>query len=322
MGIYFKSVCKYVPENIVSNETLAKLVDTSDEWIFSRTGIKNRRISLGENVAELCVNAAKLALDKAGMSAGEVDCIIVSTVTGDFNSPSTACLVQSGIGAVNAFAFDINAACSGFVYALAAASRMLSGGNYKNALVIGAEVLSKYVDWSDRATCVLFGDGAGAALVSKDGRDTLFDFELHSDGTRSDAILLSHLPVKNAFCAASEPLNNTLAMNGREVFNFAVREVPNVINSILKKNGLTISDIDLIVPHQANQRIIEACAKKLGVGTTVFHSNLREYGNTSSASIPIALAELFEGGLLKSGQKIILVGFGGGLTWGAVLIEL
>lgn len=314
---------RYAPDNLVSNSVLSTIVDTSDEWISSRTGILKRRISTGEDTSDVASKVAQKLIQKAKISPNDIDIIIVATITPDYLTPSTACIVQGNIGANNAFSFDINGACSGFVYALSMAHKFLKAGIYKNAIVIGAEILSKIVDWKNRSTCVLFGDGAGGVLIQSNGdKDAIIAEDLHSDGTSWEAITGGKLSVSNPFTEEEDADKFFLEMNGRDVFNFATKTVPKSIKSLLKQSNMNIDDIKYIVPHQANYRIIDVVAKKLNTDIDKFYLNLEHYGNTSSASIPIALSEMSEKGLIKEGDKLILTGFGAGLTWGSILIDI
>lgn len=316
----------YVPKNVVTNDELSKFVDTSDEWIYTRTGISKRCLSTKENTSDFAINVAKKLLENNNVSAEDIDIIIVATITPDYLTPSTACIVQGEIGAKNALAFDINVACSGFVYALSIADKFLKSSLYKNAIVIGAETLSKLVDWEDRSTCVLFGDGSGGALLtaSKDYNSILSE-DLKADGGSFKAITGGRVPNVNPFMVEKEEIHTKdffLQMNGRDVFNFATKTVPKSINEILKKANITLDNIKYIVPHQANSRIVEVVAKKLNVSLDKFYLNLQNYGNTSAASIPIALAEMMKNNLLQKGDKIIITGFGGGLTWASMLVQI
>jgi len=313
-----------VPENIVTNDDLSKIVETSDEWVFSRTGIKERRISVYENTSDLCAGAAEKAISDAGILPQDVDLIIAATASADFSIPSVACMVQKIIGAQNAVAFDINAACSGFVFALSCADKFIRTGAFGNAVVIGGETLSKIVDWNDRSTCVLFGDGAGACVIKKDNSGGILAEDLHSDGEKFEALTSSFFPLGNAFCKNKNENETSrwVKMNGREIFNFAVKKIPLSVKTVIKKAGLSIDDIKYVVPHQANSRIVEVIAKKLKMPMDSFFMNMDRYGNTSAASIPIALSEMFDRGLLNEGDKIVITGFGGGLTWGSVLLEI
>jgi len=315
----------YAPTNIVSNDDLSKIVETSDEWIVSRTGIKERRISQGEDTSVIATKSAKMAMERAGISGEDIDLIIVATITPDMFTPSVACMVQKGIEAKNAMAFDINAACSGFIYGLQVAySMMENNSKFNNVIVIGAEILSKILDWNDRSTCVLFGDGSGAVVLSKteEEKRKMVSFYSKSDGSKGDALTAAAVDVVNPYVKDIATKNKKVEMNGQEVFKFAVTSIVNGIKTILEDSNLSLEDIDFIVPHQANVRIIEFAAKKLKADMDKFYVNLDRYGNTSSATIPMALNEMYEKSLLKKGQKIIMVGFGGGLTFGAALIEL
>ena len=310
------------PPLTVTNADLSSLVDTSDEWIVSRTGISERHISTGENTSESAVRVAQGLLEKSGISAEEIGLIIVATVSADYRTPSAACMVQAGIGAVNAFAFDINAACAGFVYALSIASRFV--GAYKNVMVIASECLSKLVDWTDRGTCVLFGDGAGGVILSENGGEFILAETLHSDPNGVFAIKGGYSPVENAWVNNSEQHGTYLEMDGREVFNFAAKRVPQSIREVLAAANTDISAVKYFVTHQANYRITEAVAKKLSQPLTKFYTNIERYGNTSSASIPLALCDMEREGLitLGSGELLVLSGFGAGLTWGSILIKI
>lgn len=309
----------YLPKNIVTNDDLAQYMDTSDEWISSRTGIRFRHISDGESTMELAYQAAKNALENSKVLAEEIDLLIVATITSDCATPSTACLLQDKLGAVNAVCFDINAACSGFLYALNTAHMYILGNVAKKALIVGAEVLSEIMDWRDRSTCVLFGDGAGAAVLGI-GEHGIKGCVMGSDGSRGKALICSGRPLKNLF-TKQEAVFPYVHMDGQAVFRFAVRQVPECIEALLEKADVSIEDIKYFVLHQANIRIIQSVAKRLQVDIEKFPMNLSECGNTSAASIPILLADLDRSGKLQCGDNIILSGFGGGLTWGAVLIE-
>lgn len=311
----------YVPEKIVTNEDLSKIVDTNDEWISSRTGIKERRISEGEDTSELSAKAAKNAIENAGIDPSEIDLIILATTSPDSFTPSTACIVQASIGAHNATCFDIGAACSGFIYGLNVGTQFIKTGMAKTVLVIGAEVLSKILDWTDRSTCVLFGDGAGAAILRKSEKNGILSVFTASDGRGGEFLKCPAMPVRSPFVKESKEVKSVVGMNGKEVFKFAVKAMPIGIKEVLKDSEYTLEDIKYIVPHQANRRIIEHVAKKLDVDNDKFFINLDKYGNTSAATIPIALDEMSKAGMLQSGDKIIVIGFGGGLTYGSALIE-
>lgn len=300
----------YVPKKILTNEELSNMVDTSNEWIVSRTGIRERRISEGEDIVELAYRAGKNALENANLSPLDLDLILVSTSSCKSFFPSAACEVQNLLGAKNAAAFDILAACSGFVYALSSAKAYINSGMYKNILLIGSEVLSKVIDWEDRNTCVLFGDGAAAMVLSQGEEESILDVILGADGSKSQVLT----------CGTMD--NSKIMMNGKEVFKFAVTKVEECIRDLLSRNNETFDEIDYIVCHQANYRIIETVAKRLSVPMNKFYINLDRYGNTSSASIGITLHEMYEKNLIKHNNKIILVGFGAGLTWGAALLKI
>jgi 3-oxoacyl-[acyl-carrier-protein] synthase-3 len=309
---------------VLTNDDLSHMVDTSDEWIRTRTGIQERHLAGdGEATANTAIEAARQALEVAGLNPAQLDLIIVATVTPDYIFPSVACLVQDALGASRAAAFDLSAGCSGFVYGLSVAAHILSAGAYQTALVIGAETLSRIIDWNDRNTCVLFGDGAGAVVLQAgENEGGVLATVLGADGSGGD---LLWVPAGGSLTPAS---HRTVAeglhfiqMKGREVFRFAVRTIPAATREVLKKAGLSLKDVDLVIPHQANQRIIEAAARTLGLPPEGIYTNLERYGNTSAASIPIALSEAAEGGRIQPGDLIVCVGFGAGLTWGAAAVR-
>ncbi|MBI6071946.1 ketoacyl-ACP synthase III [Clostridium perfringens] len=313
----------YTPKNLVENERLQEFLETSDEWIRTRTGIERRYISLDENTSDLAAEASKKALNQAGLSAEDIDLIILATVTPDNFTPSTACIVQDKLGAKNAWAFDINAACTGFIYALKLGRSLIRSGEAKSALIIGAETLSKALNWEDRGSCVLFGDGAGATVLTSTEEDCgIKCVNVKSDGSKGDSLVIQGLPLNSPFKDGREVSENYINMNGREIFKFATKVMEESIVEILEKENIKIEDIDAIIPHQANLRIIDYVVKRLGIPREKFITNLQNYGNTSGASIPIALCESINEGNLKKGDNIIMVGFGGGLTWGAALIKL
>lgn len=316
-----KAVDYYVPERVVTNDDLSKIVDTNDEWIATRTGIKNRHISTGQNTSELCIEVGKKLLAKSGTDPKDIDLIIAATITPDFATPNTACIIQGALGCENAWAFDLSAACSGFVYALGVADKFIQSGRYKKALVFGGETLSKIVDWSDRATCVLFGDGAGGALVEATEDGGIIDEDMHSKGEDGMKLPGGERKVRNFLSNPDEPDRTYLEMDGRAIFTFATKTVPKSVGILLERNGLTVDDIKYIVPHQANSRIIDIVAKKLNAPMDKFFMDVDKFGNTSAASIPIALGHMDEKGLLNKGDYIIITGFGGGLTWGSMLIK-
>ncbi|MEZ0536708.1 beta-ketoacyl-ACP synthase III [Caldicellulosiruptoraceae bacterium PP1] len=316
------STGSYVPENIIDNNFLSNIVETSDEWITSRTGIKQRRISKDENTSDIAYKAALKAIEKANIDVLDIENIIVATITPDSFSPSVSCIVQEKLGAKNASCFDVNAACTGLIYGISIAWALIKSGLYKNSLVIGAEVLSKIIDWKDRNTCVLFGDGASAVFLSASEQKGIISTFIMSDGQKGNAIKIPALPVENIITGFVEKPQCKISMDGREVYRFATDVMAKSIEKVLENSGLNIEDISLIIPHQANIRIIEYAADKLKVSKDKFYINIDKYGNTSAASIGIALDEAFDEGRIKSGDNIILVGFGGGLTWGATLIKV
>jgi len=315
----------YAPPRMLSNEDFARMIDTSDEWIITRTGIKTRHIAAdNETTALLATEAARKALADAGLEATDIELIIVATITPEMVFPSTACFVQDMLGAVNAWAFDLSAACSGFVYGLATAREFVASGRYKNALVIGAETLSKITDYEDRASCVLFGDGAGAVVIeqSKDGPLGIVYSCSSSDGSGWTSL---NCQAHGSRHPASRPLDDPkkifMTINGREVYQLAVRRIVEMVGDCLEQCNLTIGDIDMFIPHQMNARIIESVAKRLNLPTERVFINIDRYGNTSSASIPIALDECRKEGRISSGDIVLMVAFGAGLTWGANLIQ-
>lgn len=307
-----------LPKQAVTNDFLSTIVDTSDEWISSRTGIRQRHIAVEETTASMSVTAARRALESAGIRAEDLDLIIVATCTPDTLVPNTACLVQSELGAVNATAFDISAACSGFVFAMNLVDSYIQTGFCKTALVIGAETLSRIVDWSDRTTCVLFADGAGAAVVQAADQGVIAS-SLGSDGTKGGVIYVKNRENFNPFVPEQKPMD-FLYMDGGEVFKFAVKKVPQAILETLQKANKTVEDVDWFLLHQANARINQSIAKKLNVPIDKIPMNLDRCGNTSAASVPILLDEVNRKGLLKSGDTVMLAGFGSGLTWGTLLL--
>lgn len=317
------STGSYMPERVLTNHDLERMVETSDEWITERTGIKERRIARpDQTTSDLALEAAKRALKKAQLKVEKIDLIIVATVSGDMPLPSTACILQKKLGAVNAAAFDINAACSGFIYALSVADSFIKSGKYKKVLVVGAEVLSKFTDWQDRTTCVLLGDGAGAVVLVPDHGRGILSVDIFSDGRLWD---LLHIPAGGSAMPPSketvEKRLHYIKMKGNETFKVAVRTLENLVIETLKKNNLKPSQLSLLIPHQANLRIIKATAERLGLPMERVVVNLTRYGNTSAASIPVALDEALEEGRIKEGDYIMLEAFGGGLTWGSALIK-
>ncbi len=325
MEMRFVSTGSYLPEHVVDNEFLSRIVDTSDEWISSRTGIRQRRVTAGEGTACMAAKAAAKAIAESDIDPMDIDVIIVATMSPDNFLPNTACEVQAEIGAMNAVCYDLSAACSGFVFALNTAYAFIKAGIYKTALLIGAEVLSKMLDWNDRSTCVLFGDGAGAAIVQA-SETGVFESIMGSDGTKKDALTCASRYINNPLVSREGIISDEISldyikMEGQEVFKFVIRTIPLTIQQVIEKNNYTKEDIRYYVLHQANQRILESVAKKLKEPIEKFPMNLDKYGNTSAASIPILLDKMNKKNMLSRGDKIILSGFGGGLTWGTILIE-
>ena len=308
-----------LPEAIVTNDYLSTIMDTSDEWISSRTGIKERHLVKEETTASLSLEAGRRALAEAGVAPEELDMIIVGTLTGDYITPSTACEVQAGLGAVNAVAFDINAACAGFLFSLHTVNAYIQCGMCRTALLIGAETLSRIMDWGDRSTCVLFGDGAGAAVVQAQ-EGGLIAYDQGSDGEKGKYLACRNRTNNNPLVQTEKNYSYT-QMDGQEVYKFAVTYVPNSIHKVLEKAGLQPEDIKYYLLHQANLRIIQAVAKRLKISLDRFPISLDHCGNVSAASVPILLDDVNRKGMLQKGDKIILSGFGGGLTWGTFLIE-
>lgn len=314
----------YVPPKVITNEDLSHIVDTSDEWISSRTGIRERRISEGEDTSVMATKAAVKAIKRAKIKAEDIDLIIVATITPDSFTPSTACIVQSNINAKNATCFDITAACSGFIYGLEIGTQFIRTGASKTVLVIGAETLSKIINWEDRNTCVLFGDGAGAAVLKAGDKEGILSIYSGSNGSKGYTLTCGAMPVKNPYVREENiatAISDKVKMDGREIFKFAVKTILNGVNILLEDTNCSLEDIKYIVPHQANFRILEAAAKRLGISEEKFYVNLDKYGNTSGASIGIALDEMVEKNLIEPGDKILLIGFGGGLTYGGLIIE-
>ncbi|WP_066501809.1 beta-ketoacyl-ACP synthase III [Abyssisolibacter fermentans] len=311
----------YVPQKIMTNEDLERIVDTSDEWILSRTGIRQRRISEGENTSSLAAKAAIKALEDAKMDADDLDLIIVATVTQDTFTPSVSCLVQVEIGAKNASCFDITAGCSGFIYGINIGTQFINSGQYKNILVIGAEVLSKVTNWEDRNTCVLFGDGAGAVVLKASDNKGIISVYMGASGDENRYLEIPGIEVNNPFSPEVISKPSYIKMNGLEIFKFATKIIRKSFKNVLQNTDYSLDDIKYIIPHQANYRIINHVAQKAKIDINKFYLNLEKYGNTSSASIGIALDEMNKKGLLSKDDKIIMVGFGGGLTWGAILLK-
>jgi 3-oxoacyl-[acyl-carrier-protein] synthase-3 len=315
----------YVPERVLTNADLEKMVDTTDEWIVTRSGIKERHIARDDQAtSDLAAEAARRAIASAGITPEEIDLIIVATITPDMPFPNTACFVQSLIGAKNATCIGLEAACAGFLFALDSASQYLLTGRCKTALVIGAEKMSTIVDWKDRTTCVLFGDGAGAVVVQvRESGEGILSTVTGSDGTLSGLLNLQAGGSRNPATAQTvEARQHFLRMEGKEIFKHAVRAMGESARRALEKSGLTMADVACVVPHQANMRIVEAIRSRLDVGPEKFFVNLDKYGNMSSASIPVALVEAVQCGRIKKGDHVIFVAFGGGLTWGAMVVKM
>ena len=307
----------HVPEKVMTNDDLSKLVDTNDQWIVERTGIKERRIAADdEALTDICLPAARRALEMANVDPSSIDLLIVATVTPDMAFPSSAAILADQLGMPDAAAYDLSAGCTGFVYAIAQAHGMLASGLAKRALVIGADVLSKILDWTDRSTLVLFGDGAGAVVMEEVEQGGFIGFELGADGAGG-----ANLWLPGSGSRTFEDPEKFVKMNGREVFKFATRVMVSSAEAILDECGKTVEDIDVYVPHQANVRIIDHAVKKLGVAPEKTVINVQRYGNTSSGSIPLALADAADDGRLEPGKLVLLTGMGAGLTWGSALIE-
>lgn len=306
----------YLPEKILTNDDLSKMVDTSDEWIYTRTGIKQRHIAAdNEYTSDLAVNAIKNALDNAKISAENVDLLIVATITPDLVFPSTSCIVQKKLGLKNAVAFDVSAACSGFVYGLTMADAMIKSGAYKTAVVVGAETLTRIMDWNDRTTCVLFGDGAGAAVLRATTEQTgIMSYSIKTDGNYLDCLKATGGP-------SSTKSSGNIFMEGKEVFKLAVSRMPEISKEVVAKAGKTMADVDCFIPHQANIRIIDAALKNLEIPEEKVVKTIETHGNISSACIPLALDIANKSGKLKKGQTVLLTAMGAGFTWGSVFLK-
>lgn len=316
-----KGTGSYTPSRVLTNDDLTKIVDTSDEWISSRTGIKKRHIVTDELTIDLAEKAAIKALDDAQIDRKDIDLVVVATVTPDNYFPGISQLLQARLGLEKIMAFDINAACSGFLYALQIADKMIKSGAYHNALIVGAETLTRLTDWSDRNTCVLFGDAAGAMVISRSDKNGIKDVIIGSDGDVNGNLICNNVDLKDPFVNKNS-VQDHIHMNGREVFKFATRIMPQTVRDLLDQNQMTLDDLNCIVAHQANERIIDKAARDLDYSMDKMFLNIGEYGNTSAASVPLAIDEAIKTGYLKKGDTFITVAFGGGFTWGGALIEL
>jgi 3-oxoacyl-[acyl-carrier-protein] synthase III len=311
----------YLPERVLTNDDLSKIVDTSDEWITARTGIRQRHIAAeGETAGDMGYHAAVRAMEAAGVEASELDLIVVGTTTPDLIFPSTACLIQHRLGANGCPAFDVNAACSGFIYALTVADKFIRSGSAKTVLVIGTETLTRMVDWSERTTCVLFGDGAGAVVLKADTETGILSTHMHADGAKKE-LLWNPVGVSVGFKPEEKNAGVRILMTGNEVFKHAVKALDSVVEEALEANGLDRHDIDWLIPHQANLRIIEATAKRLDMPMERVIVTVHKHGNTSSGSVPLALDEAVRSGKVQRGQLLLLEAFGGGFTWGSALLR-
>jgi 3-oxoacyl-[acyl-carrier-protein] synthase III len=311
----------YLPEKVLTNADLEKMVDTDDQWIRERTGIQERRIAAeGETTSSMGVIAAQRAMEAAGITAADLDLIVLGTTTPDFIFPSSACLIQEKLGALGIPAFDVNAACSGFVYALGVADKFIKSGSVKTALVVGSETLTRMVDWSDRTTCVLFGDGAGAVVLKADSETGILATHLHADGSKRH-LLHNPVGVSAGFKLEEPNAGVKVMMAGNDVFKYAVKALDSVVEETLEANGIDKSELDWLIPHQANLRIIEATAKRLQMPMDRVIVTVHKHGNTSSGSVPLALDEAVRSGRIQRGQLILLEAFGGGFTWGSALLR-
>lgn len=311
----------YLPSKVLTNDDLSKIVDTSDEWIASRTGIRERHIAAeGETTVDLGLQASLRALEAAGVEASEIDLIVFGTTTPDLVFPSSACLLQQRLGIAGCGAFDVNAACSGFLYALAVADKFIKSGDAKTVLVVGAETLTRMVDWTERTTCVLFGDGAGAVVLKADGETGVLSTHLHADGSKKE-LLWNPVGVSVGFDVEATNAGVRIQMSGSDVFKYAVKALDSVVEETLAANGLDRHDIDWLIPHQANLRIIEATAKRLDMPMERVIVTVDRHGNTSSGSVPLALDEAVRSGKVQRGQLLLLEAFGGGFTWGSALLR-
>jgi len=307
----------YLPSKVLTNRDLEGLVETSDDWIVTRTGIRQRHVAADdETTSDLALQASRKALDAAGVAATDIDLIVVATTTPDMVFPGTACILQAKLGARGCPAFDVQAVCSGFVYGLSTADQFMRSGQYRNVLVVGAEIYSRILDWNDRSTCVLFGDGAGAVVLRRDSAPGILSSHLHADGSYSNL-----LSVPGSVCGGKVSGRPLLQMDGGGVFKFAVKALDDIVEEALAANGMTKADVDWLVPHQANIRIIQASARKLGMSMEKVVVTVDKHANTSAASIPLALDEAVRDGRIQAGQHVLLEAVGGGFTWGAVLMK-
>ncbi|MGE5523987.1 MAG: beta-ketoacyl-ACP synthase III [Rhodospirillaceae bacterium] len=307
----------YLPEKVLTNVDLEKVVDTSDEWIYTRTGIRERHIAADhEATSDLALHASRRAIKAAGIAPEDIGLIVLATTTPDMVFPGTACILQAKLGIKNAPAFDVQAVCSGFMYALATADQFMKSGAYQHILVVGSEIYSRILDWKDRATCVLFGDGAGAVVLSRSDKPGILSSHLHADGSYAGI-----LSVPGQVCGGGIKGRPLLQMEGNAVFKFAVKALGDVAEEALHTNGMSKSDVDWLIPHQANIRIIQATAKRMGMSMEKVVTTVDRHANTSAASIPLALDEAVRDGRIRSGQHVLLEGVGGGFTWGAVLLK-
>lgn len=311
----------YVPETIITNDMLEQVVDTSDEWIQSRTGIKQRHITINENTSDLALKASEKAIEDANINREDIDLVIVATVTPDFAFPGVSQIIQRKLGLNNVTAFDINAACTGFIYALNVADKMVQSGHYKHALIVGAETLTKYTDYEDRNTCVLFADAAGAMIISPSKTPKIHDVITYAKGDLEGLLKMDGYPLKENF-KTKDTKRPFIEMQGRDVFKFATKVMPEVIKELLNRTGFKLEALDMIVAHQANQRIIDKAAKDLRYPKDKMFINIDHYGNTSAASVPLAIDEAIKTKQLKKGDLFATVAFGAGLTWGGAIIEL
>ena len=328
LGINVMATGSYSPANIVTNDDFAKIMDTSDEWIYTRTGMKERRLSQGEPTWFMAKEAGKKALERANIDPLSIDLIVVASITGDFSTPSISCIVQRELGMKNATAFDINGACTGFIFAMETARNYFLSGNYSRALIIGAENLTKTIDYSDRGSCILFGDGASSAIIEKAENKKFFSYT-GSKGSGAKYMVARNVPPYNPFMRETvhiednmpESNKHYLYMDGKEVYKFAISALPKAVKNVLKRAEMTVDELDVIIPHQANMRIIETACQRMNSSLDKFFVNIEKYGNTSSASIPLAFDEAITSGAIKRGDTVCFVGFGSGLTYGSIIFE-